>query len=72
MVNGTLFFTATDGTSGLELWTSDGAAAGTTLVRDIRSGKQGSKPTALSGANGMLFFGANDGLHGVEPWVLAH
>jgi ELWxxDGT repeat protein len=70
-VHGMLFFTASDGASGLELWASDGTAAGTVLVSDIRSGRQGSKPTALSSANGTLFFGADDGLHGVEPWVLA-
>ena len=37
-VNGTLFFAANDGTSGVELWKSDGTAAGTVLVKDIRPG----------------------------------
>ena len=37
-VNGTLFFTADDGVTGYELWKSDGTAAGTVLVKDIRAG----------------------------------
>ena len=34
-VGGTLFFTARDGTSGYELWKSNGTAAGTKRVKDI-------------------------------------
>jgi len=34
-MNGRLFFAADDGMAGLELWTSDGTAAGTTLFKDI-------------------------------------
>ena len=37
-VNGTLYFMANDGTHGYELWKSDGAAAGTTMVQDIYPG----------------------------------
>jgi ELWxxDGT repeat protein len=37
-VNGTLYFSASDGTHGTELWTSDGTAAGTTMVKDIHTG----------------------------------
>ena len=39
-----LGFRANNGTSGLELWTSDGTAAGTCLVRDIRPGTSPSSP----------------------------
>jgi ELWxxDGT repeat protein len=37
-VGGKLFFTANDGIHGNELWTSDGTAAGTHLVRDLWEG----------------------------------
>jgi ELWxxDGT repeat protein len=38
---GTFLFAATDGTSGRELWQSDGTAAGTVLVEDIVPGAGG-------------------------------
>jgi ELWxxDGT repeat protein len=37
-VNGALYFSANDGTDGVELWKSDGTAAGTTQVQDIMPG----------------------------------
>ena len=37
-VNGTLYFTADDGTHGEELWKTDGTAAGTVMVKDILPG----------------------------------
>jgi ELWxxDGT repeat protein len=74
-VNGTLFFSANDGVHGVELWTSDGTAAGTVLVQDIYAGVESSEPggnppdsSGLLNVNGTLFFAANDGVHGVELW----
>ena len=67
-VNGTLFFRADDGVSGIELWKSDGTSAGTTLVKDIRSGIGGSSPGSLTNVNGTLFFDADDGVNGRELW----
>ena len=46
-VNGTLFFTANDGTNGRELWKSDGTADGTVLVKDIASGSSSSSPSIV-------------------------
>jgi ELWxxDGT repeat protein len=67
-VNGTLYFQANDGTTGVELWKSDGTSAGTVLVRDIRSGGNSSSATNLTNVNGTLYFRANDGATGDELW----
>ena len=53
---------------GSELWKTDGTAAGTVLVKDIRSGASGSYPHNLTNVNGTLFFTANDGTNGYELW----
>jgi ELWxxDGT repeat protein len=65
-----LYFNASEGTNGLELWRSDGTAAGTVRVHDIRPGSNASNPTFLTRAGSLLFFGADDGTTGLEPWAL--
>ncbi|QHT70448.1 T9SS type A sorting domain-containing protein [Rhodocytophaga rosea] len=67
-VNGRLYFTANDGQSGMELWTSDGTAAGTNLVSDLFPGPEGAQPAQLTNVNGVIYFTANDGKTGVELW----
>jgi ELWxxDGT repeat protein len=67
-VNGALFFRWFDGTHGGELWTSDGTAAGTKLVKDLAPGPEGSSAYDLTNVDGTLFFGADDGTHGIELW----
>jgi ELWxxDGT repeat protein len=58
-VNGTLFLSASNGTSGPELWKSDGTAAGTLLVRELTGTITGnSDPAKFFNANGTLYFSA--------------
>jgi ELWxxDGT repeat protein len=68
-VDGTLFFIANDGVHGQELWRTDGTAAGTRLVKDIRPGPEGSEPVPMAASGGLLLLSANDGSHGQEPWI---
>ncbi len=70
-VNGTLFLMANDGTTGFELWKSNGTSAGTVLIKDINSGSS----YASVGDNNFqvintstLLFTANDGINGMELW----
>ena len=67
-VNGTLYFTAFDGTGDEELWRSDGTDAGTVRVKDIVPGADSSSPRELTDVNGTLFFTADDGAHSRELW----
>ncbi len=66
VVNGTLFFAADDGTSGFELWKSDGTTC--SRVEDINPGSGSSDPDQLADVNGTLFFAADDGAGGTELW----
>jgi ELWxxDGT repeat protein len=67
-VGDTLFFVAYLSNNGWELWQTDGAVAGTYLVRDIHPGEAYSPPGDLTAVDGTLFFRADDGVHGYELW----
>ncbi|MBW4520762.1 MAG: pre-peptidase C-terminal domain-containing protein [Scytolyngbya sp. HA4215-MV1] len=67
-VGNTLFFTANNGTDGIELWKSNGTPAGTVMVKDIFSGATGSAPSSLVAFGNTLYFAANDGVNGIELW----
>ena len=55
-----IYFKATDGTAGIELWKSDGTEEGTVLVKDIRSGTSSSSPSFFFELNNTLFFAAKE------------
>jgi ELWxxDGT repeat protein len=63
-----LFFPAHETSTGTELWVTDGTRAGTHLVKDIRSGRNGSYPSRMTDVNGTLIFSAFKRTHGAEPW----
>jgi ELWxxDGT repeat protein len=67
-VDGTLFFTAGDGTHGGELWKSNGTAAGTVLVKDINPGTGGASINWIQNIDRTLYFTADDGKNGQESW----
>jgi ELWxxDGT repeat protein len=68
---GKVLFNGNDGLSGVELWETDGTAAGTTEIAQLNS-------TITNGAaienqqivtiNGESYFDANDGVHGEALW----
>ncbi|MFM7075649.1 MAG: ELWxxDGT repeat protein [Planctomycetaceae bacterium] len=70
VVGSKLFFNATDGVHGSELWETDGTSAGTKRVSDIHPGAAGSNPVILGDDGLTLFFTAADGAHGRELWRL--
>jgi ELWxxDGT repeat protein len=67
-LNGIVYFAAADAKTGRELWRSDGTAAGTFLVKDIRPGIGESFISEMTSLKGSLYFSAYDGRSGSELW----
>ena len=67
---GQILFSASDSTHGTELWTTDGTAAGTSFVTDLRPGAGGAYPTNFNDlGNGKALFSAQDGSGFFKLWV---
>jgi ELWxxDGT repeat protein len=62
------WFAGTSATTGRELWSSDGTAAGTRLRTDLRPGAGGSDPADLTADRIRLLVSAGADSYGREPW----
>jgi len=72
-LNGTIYFVASDGTFGTELWKTDGTAGGTRRVADISAGPDSSLSfpgVELTPFAGALYLSANDDNSGRELRVV--
>ena len=69
--NGKYYFTATDGTHGDEIWSTDGTVANTSLLKDINPGAKNGVSNGLIAyyTSSGIYFTGNDGNTGNEPWV---
>ena len=58
------FFVADDGSTGRELWRSDGTTTGTVLVKDLDEVRYySSEPRDLANVSGKLYFTAGTGMY---------
>lgn len=65
-LNGWIYFAANNGSSGIELWRSNGVTA--EQVADINPGEGSSGPSSLTPMNGYLYFTASNATNGRELW----
>lgn len=63
--NGKLYFSATDGINGVELWVYDGITA--SMLKDLNAAGNGN-PAGFAEVDGLLFFEATDGIS-IKLWV---
>ncbi len=68
VVSNTLFFVASDGSTGFELYKTDGTTSGTLLVKDLYTGSQSSNPSNFVVVNNILYFTCTSANDGNELW----
>lgn len=66
--DGRLLFAGDDGTTGDELWVTDGTEAGTVQVKDVAPGAASSAANALLTLGDKVLLTMNDSVHGLELW----
>jgi ELWxxDGT repeat protein len=67
-IGGKLYLAANNGTSGTELWKSDGTLAGTVIVKDINGGSEDGNPGSVFNTGTTLYFAATTSTTGSELW----
>jgi ELWxxDGT repeat protein len=68
-LGGSVYFAGYDAAAAMQLWKSDGTAAGTQRVTNIVTPSFGLGVCYLTVSAGQLYFQANDGMTGSELWV---
>ena len=71
VIDGSIYFVASDRTRGLELWRSDGTEAGTGMVTDLRPGSGSGFPRELIAFQDRIYFKGNDGAHDRELFSMS-
>jgi VCBS repeat-containing protein/ELWxxDGT repeat protein len=69
-INGTLYFIATNGSNGRELWKIDPATGNSLRVTDIEFGSGSSFASNLTNVNSTLYFSASNSSNGTELWKI--
>ncbi|MCB9882927.1 MAG: hypothetical protein H6834_14165 [Planctomycetes bacterium] len=68
-LGGLLLFPAIEPVAGYELFGSDGTAAGTRFIADLRQGEDSSDPDLITALGDRVFFEANTGSGGFQPFM---
>jgi LPXTG-motif cell wall-anchored protein len=63
-----IVFVLDNGSSGREIWYYDTATGGRGMLKDIRTGGEGSRPDSLTKVGNYVYFRADDGTDGLEIW----
>jgi ELWxxDGT repeat protein len=69
VLGSTLYFEASNGTDGYELWKSDGTTAGTVMVKDINTASNSGNIRAIVRHGNLLYFQAQDSVNGEEMYL---